>query len=152
MPTHNQPLVPGLSFFQRFRSLFAAIVRPPPPLLGDGRASSEVHTTGLIQDLASQAKRIPENFDLVMSLAKSLADGGLIDDRQYVVEKIIQLAASLPDHSENQVKLTGQLIRSLWNVLQHPPMQYLSNPGSVAAPEGKNGDFRYRSADGSYNV
>ncbi|KAI5810761.1 fatty acid oxygenase, partial [Pyronema omphalodes] len=151
MTKHDQPLFASLGFIQRFRSLFTAIVRPPPPLLGDGRGSSEVQTTGLIQDLASQAKRIPENFDLVMALAKSLADGGLIDDRQYVVEKIVQLAASLPDHSENQVKLTGQLIRSLWNVLQHPPMQYLSNPGAVAEPEGKTTDIRYRSADGSYN-
>jgi hypothetical protein len=56
------------------------------------------------------------------------------------MERVIQLATSLPDGSETQTKLTGTLIKGLWDSLQHPPMSYLGN------------EHEYRTADGSNNV
>jgi hypothetical protein len=55
-------------------------------------------------------------------------------------EKLIQLAVSLPDNSDNQSKLTGGLIGQLWDSMQHPPLTYLGD------------SHKYRTADGSNNV
>ncbi|KAH6985528.1 heme peroxidase [Ilyonectria destructans] len=55
------------------------------------------------------------------------------------MERFIQLATSLPDGSETQVKLTGTLIKGLWDSLQHPPLSYLGD------------GYEYRTADGSNN-
>lgn len=56
------------------------------------------------------------------------------------MERIIQLAISLPDGSAVQTKLTGTLIKTLWDSLQHPPLSYLGD------------EYEYRTADGSNNV
>jgi hypothetical protein len=56
------------------------------------------------------------------------------------MERFIQLATSLPDGSETQTKLTGTLIKGLWDSLQHPPFSYLGD------------ENEYRTADGSNNV
>ena len=56
------------------------------------------------------------------------------------MERVIQLAASLPDGSETRTKLTGTLLKGLWDSLQHPPLSYLGD------------DNEYRTADGSNNV
>lgn len=56
------------------------------------------------------------------------------------MERIIKLATSLPDGSEARTKLTGNLIKGLWDSLQHPPLSYLGD------------DYMYRTADGSNNV
>lgn len=56
------------------------------------------------------------------------------------LEKIIQLACSLPRGSPGEKKLTGELLASLWNNLKHPPLSYMGD------------EWRYRAADGSNNV
>ena len=56
------------------------------------------------------------------------------------MERVIQLAASLPDGSETRTALTGTLLKGLWDSLQHPPLSYLGD------------DYQYRTADGSNNV
>lgn len=55
-------------------------------------------------------------------------------------ERLIALAASLPETSAARKKLTATMIDSLWGSLQHPPLSY-------------HGDkYQYRTPDGSYNV
>lgn len=56
------------------------------------------------------------------------------------MERLIQLAISLPDGSLGQSKLTGTLLKSLWDSLLHPPLSYLGD------------SYEYRTADGSNNV
>jgi hypothetical protein len=56
------------------------------------------------------------------------------------MERVIQLAISLPDGSKTQGKLTGTLLKGLWDSLLHPPKSYLGD------------DYEYRTADGSNNV
>jgi hypothetical protein len=56
------------------------------------------------------------------------------------MERVIQLATSLPDGSTTQTSLTGTLIKGLWDSLQHPPLSYLGD------------ENEYRTADGSNNV
>jgi hypothetical protein len=94
---------------------------------------------GLIQDVQSQALRIDEDIRLLLDIAHTKVAKGGIDD-EYLMERFIQLATSLPDGSETQVKLTGTLIKGLWDSLQHPPLSYLGD------------GYEYRTADGSNNV
>ena len=56
------------------------------------------------------------------------------------MERIIKLAASLPDGSETRNAITGILVKGLWDSLQHPPLSYLGD------------EYVYRTADGSNNV
>ncbi|KIW81777.1 hypothetical protein Z517_04803 [Fonsecaea pedrosoi CBS 271.37] len=94
----------------------------------------------VLADVASQAPRIGENLGLLGSLVDTtLFDGGLVDDRQYQMEKILQLAASLPPESKSLDDLTNQFIKLLWENLEHPPLSYQGD------------EFKYRTADGSNN-
>ncbi|RDW83399.1 hypothetical protein BP5796_04890 [Coleophoma crateriformis] len=120
-------------------------VLKPVPTATDGRYDSEAvpvaTQTGLISDILSQLnlKRVPENLALIEKFVQTKRNGGLIDDKTYLTEDIIQLAASLPTTSANANKLTGLLIGSLWNSMQHPPVSYLGN------------EYKYRQPDGSCN-
>jgi hypothetical protein len=66
-------------------------------------------------------------------------DGGLIDDRTYFTEGIVQTCAKLPVDSMISKQYTDALLTKLWTDLMHPPLSYLGN------------EYKYRTADGSYN-
>ncbi|MCJ1472897.1 hypothetical protein MMC13_001546 [Lambiella insularis] len=90
-------------------------------------------------DALSQVHRIPQDLGILLSLAKTETNGGVVDDEKYLTEHVIQLAASLPNGSKAANDLSGSFIKILWNNLHHPPISYLGD------------DFKYRSADGSNN-
>ena len=52
------------------------------------------------------------------------------------MEKILQLAASLPPGSKSLDDLTDQFIKLLWENLEHPPLSYQGD------------EYKYRTADG----
>ncbi|CRK31341.1 hypothetical protein BN1723_015743 [Verticillium longisporum] len=91
------------------------------------------------RDLQSQNGRFLPNLNLALGTLETALAGGLVDDRKYLVESVIQLAASLPNESKLRGDLNAQLIGTLWNNLQHPPISYLGE------------EFKYRAADGSNN-
>ena len=110
------------------------------PVINGATPSPRNFLKNLISDVASQAPRINENFGLLTSLAETkVLKGGLIDDKQYQIEQILQLAASLPVNSKALNDLSGKLIGQLWENLQHPPLSYMGD------------NFKYRMADGSNN-
>lgn len=113
------------------------------------------------QDLLSQTGRFLPNLNLALGASETTLEGGLANDRKYLVsspeplsrseghnqltfaeqvEGVIQLAASLPNESKLRSDINGKLIGTLWNNLQHPPISYLGE------------EFKYRTADGSNNV
>ncbi|PKK42132.1 hypothetical protein CI102_14625 [Trichoderma harzianum] len=91
------------------------------------------------RDLLSQSTRIVPDLKLLSSIKDVITAGGQINDRKYLVENIIQVAASLPNTSILRGDLNAAFIGTLWRNLQHPPMSYLGD------------EFRYRTADGSNN-
>ncbi|GIC94665.1 peroxidase/cytochrome P450 family protein [Aspergillus udagawae] len=95
--------------------------------------------TDASQDLLSQAGRIIPDLRTIQELGQTVVNGGLVDDRKYLVENIIQVTASLPNTSGLRGKITDAFVSTLWNNLQHPPLSYLGD------------QFKYRTADGSYN-
>ncbi|EAW25699.1 peroxidase/cytochrome P450 family protein [Aspergillus fischeri NRRL 181] len=91
------------------------------------------------QDLLSQAGRILPDLRTIHELGQTAFNGGLVDDRKYLIENIIQVTASLPNTSALRGKITDAFVSTLWDNLQHPPLSYLGD------------QFKYRTADGSYN-
>lgn len=91
------------------------------------------------EDFHSQAGRVASDISLARNFGQTLLSNGIIDDRKYLYESIIQLAASLPNNSGLREDLSGAFIKTLWSNLQHPPISYLGE------------EFKYRAADGSNN-
>ncbi|KAH6610036.1 fatty acid oxygenase [Trichoderma cornu-damae] len=90
-------------------------------------------------DLLSQKGRVMPNLNLLAGVQDVVSKGGQIDDRKYLFENVIQIAASLPNDSMLRSGLNARFIKALWENLQHPPISYLGD------------EFRYRTADGSNN-
>ncbi|EEP79774.1 hypothetical protein UREG_04620 [Uncinocarpus reesii 1704] len=91
-------------------------------------------------DVFSQAGRVGPDLQILHERAEAMASGGIVNDRKYTIEHIIQLAASLPNGSKLRDTLSDQFIKTLWNNLEHPPLSYLGD------------EYKYRTADGSNNL
>ncbi|KAL2857902.1 heme peroxidase [Aspergillus pseudoustus] len=124
----------------QLESVVSASLRPLPTETGDGTYIAESTepglVTGLVQDLANvDAGDIRTLVDVV----KNAATGEPVDDKKYIMERTIQLAAGLPSTSRNGAELTKSFLKMLWDDLEHPPISYLGP------------DSAYRKADGSGN-
>ncbi|KAE8166073.1 heme peroxidase [Aspergillus tamarii] len=91
------------------------------------------------QDIISQVGRILPDLRVLRGLGSTILSGGVIDDRQYLIEEIIQVAASLPNGSMLRDGITAEFVKTLWNSLDHPPVARLGD------------EYKYRAADGSNN-
>ncbi|KAI1119930.1 hypothetical protein F5Y10DRAFT_273577 [Nemania abortiva] len=92
------------------------------------------------RDILSQAGHVLPDLRILHGFEEAASAGGVVDDREYFVENIVQLAASLPSGSRARGDLNAALIARLWDNLRHPPLSYLGD------------EFEYRTADGSNNV
>lgn len=63
-----------------------------------------------------------------------------VDDKTMLMERVIQLVSGLPYHSRKRTELTDKFLNELWYSLEHPPTIYVGD------------EFKYRTADGSFNV
>ncbi|KAI9776651.1 MAG: hypothetical protein M1839_009457 [Geoglossum umbratile] len=141
-PPNAGPIAKLHSTFEQFEALLKQKMRPPPPQFGDGKyeeeAVPESVPTGLAKDLESLGFDVPKDLGTLIELIEAQIKG-VTDDKTYLMERIIQIAAKLPATSRNGQKLTGRLISQIWTSLQHPPLSYVG-------PQ-----FQYRMADGSNN-
>lgn len=80
-----------------------------------------------------------ENFDTLRDVFATGLSGKLINDKQYLMERVIKIMSELPVSSSSSLKLTDGFLKLLWSDLQHPPVSYLGD------------DYIYRKADGSNN-
>jgi hypothetical protein len=94
----------------------------------------------VMDDLLSQAGRVGKDVELSRDALAAFVAGGVIDDRNHLLEKIVDIAASLPNGSKVRDDLSAKFVKTLWNRLEHPPISYIGD------------QFKYRAADGSNNV
>lgn len=80
-----------------------------------------------------------ENFGTMKDALLHGLEGGPIDDKTYLMERIIELVSELPPNEKKSDTLTNSFLTQLWNDLEHPPNSYLGY------------DFSFRKADGSNN-
>lgn len=122
--------------FEQFAQVLHASRRPLPTQTGDGSYVKRDTPASLFENLKTigiaDAKTLK---DVLQNKAKK----ELIDDKTYLMERVIQLVADLPSNSALRVDLTNTFVDELWDCLQHPPVSYLGD------------QFTYRQADGSYN-
>jgi linoleate 8R-lipoxygenase / 9,12-octadecadienoate 8-hydroperoxide 8R-isomerase len=81
----------------------------------------------------------PRNIKTVADVALAGVEGEPLDDKQFYMERIIQLTAELPLHDRVSDTLTNKLLSELWFDLEHPPKSYLGS------------EYSFRQADGSHN-
>ncbi|KAJ5748816.1 uncharacterized protein N7511_010512 [Penicillium nucicola] len=122
--------------FEKFAQAIHASNEPLPNQTGDGTFLKHDQSSGLINDIKSLGFR---DVNTVKDLVKSKASGELVDDKTYLMERIIQMVADLPGNSKNRTELTNVFLDELWESIPHPPLSYMGD------------EFKYRSADGSNN-
>ncbi|RDA87814.1 hypothetical protein CP532_2958 [Ophiocordyceps camponoti-leonardi (nom. inval.)] len=122
--------VPMSTFWQLSR-------RPLPNEMGDGSYRVLRAWPSIIQDLRSLSWQDLHTLkDMIMA---KLTNEVHVDDKTMIMERTIQMVATMPDHSARQEVLTNMFITKLWNSLDHPPLLYLGD------------EYRYRQPDGSNN-
>lgn len=99
--------------------------------------------SGLIKDGISQVPRLGQDLNLVLDLIHTRAINEGLNDKEYLTEKIIQIVSSLPNGSETSRKLSGTLIKGLWDSLLHPPLTYLGKESQYRSADGSNNNFFY---------
>ncbi|KAE9992939.1 hypothetical protein EG327_007247 [Venturia inaequalis] len=144
-PSELQKLRDGLGKdFRQKASLIGATRRPLPDQTGGG-ANLDDRPISLdvmdkvnesLRDLSHLGIKDVETLLKVVKLGKS---GEPWEDKEYLMEHLIQTASSLPDDSALQKKVTDGFLTQLYNDLQHPPISYLGR------------DYQYRTANGSFN-
>ncbi|KAF2236511.1 heme peroxidase [Viridothelium virens] len=139
-PSHTR----GEGHLDDFMTLLHARQSAMPTQTGDGTYVPEDprdHPFSGIEKFLDTVSNLPSTEDLetLKNLIHLRITGEPWDDRKYVMEGLIQLAAKRPSGDPLGTKLTNGFITQLWNDLQHPPQSYL----------GK--EFQYRRADGSGN-
>ncbi|KAI9741179.1 MAG: hypothetical protein M1834_002892 [Cirrosporium novae-zelandiae] len=116
-----------------------AIHRPLPTETGDGTYIEKQVPSGLIRDFESMGLDVGKDLKTVIATLQKSISGDLWDDKKYLMEHIVQLAAQLPLQSQNGIRLSNSFISTLWSDLQHPPLSCLGE------------QYTYRQPDGSYN-
>ncbi|KAJ5273409.1 Psi-producing oxygenase A [Penicillium angulare] len=120
----------------QIEQVVASTLRPLPTEAGDGTYIKSNAKTGVVKDLEHLNLK---DVKTVVEIAKDAATGTPWNDREYIMERLIQTTASLPSTSQAGQTLTNSFLGTLWKDLQHPPTSYL----------GRNAC--YRTADGSGN-
>ncbi|KAI9804672.1 MAG: hypothetical protein M1833_006747 [Piccolia ochrophora] len=126
--------------FRIFAEVFHDALRPRPTQTGDGTYLEEKIPSSLLKDFSSLGFK---DVETLKDLLKQKITGGPTDDRSYLMERIIQLAAVLPPGSKHRDDLTTQFIRGLWDDLQHPPVSYLGDEHVYRQADGSNNNFLY---------
>ncbi|KAL6717332.1 hypothetical protein ACLMJK_005247 [Lecanora helva] len=125
-----------LAAFQSVSGIIKAAAEPLPTQTGDGSSIQTAKSTGVFQDILHLH---PKDVFTLAELAKDAATGKPIDDKKFLMERLIQVASELPLTSKNGNLINDKFIQKLYDDLEHPPAKFL------------NDEYRYRTADGSSN-
>ncbi|KAG6011007.1 hypothetical protein E4U21_000038 [Claviceps maximensis] len=117
--------------------LRAASKRPLPTERGDGTYREILKRPSIIQDLKSFG--VGDLKTLKDIITAKIKRETLQNDKTMIMERTIQLVATMPKRSKRQEALTNSFIDQLWNSLDHPPLLYMGD------------EFKYRQPDGSKN-
>lgn len=122
--------------FQSVGGVIKASGAPLPTQTGDGSYIANTKPTGLLDDLLHLR---PDDISTLIAQTKSTLTGDPINDKTYLMERLLKVASELPPNSKNVSRLSNGIVQQLYDNLQHPPVAQLGN------------EHRYRAADGSFN-
>lgn len=122
--------------FKQLTGNYSASQRPLPTGTGDGTYVDPPPKVlpGVVKDVAMLG---PEGVDTMAEVAKMAVTKEAWDDKQYLLERLVhvsgnhpvmwsnadelQAASEMPLHTAGSDKISGLLVTTLWNDLQHPP-------------------------------
>lgn len=122
--------------FQAVTGVFKASVAPLPTKTGDGSQIAKTKSTGIFNDIIHAR---PSDVRTLIDLVKSAVTGDPVDDKSYLMERLVKLESVLPSTSKLRGLLDTEFVQMLYDDLQHPPAAILHN------------EHKYRAADGSHN-
>ncbi|KAI9697339.1 MAG: hypothetical protein M1820_007845 [Bogoriella megaspora] len=134
---------PGEKQVKDLINLVKLAARPVPDATGDGTyipgdpRDNPFH--GLEDVLDTVSKLTAKDYKSLAKLVHLQRTNQPWNDREYVMESLIQIASKLPADNKLGSKLTDGFITKLYKDLEHPPQSYLGQ------------EFQYRRADGSGN-
>lgn len=108
-----------VAVFEKYAQAIHASNEPLPNQTSDGAYLKHDKSSGLINDIKSLGFR---DINTVKDLIASKTSGELVDDKTYLMERIIQMVADLPGNSKNRTELTSVFLDELWNSIPHPPL------------------------------
>ncbi|KAE8340946.1 hypothetical protein BDV24DRAFT_151607 [Aspergillus arachidicola] len=120
----------------QLEKVVSASLRPLPTETGDGSYVKVSNSTGIVRDLGRMDL---SDVKTIVELTKNAATGEPLNDKHYIMERLIQLTSALPSNSRVGKELTNAFLNQLWKDLEHPPVSYLGR------------EYSYREADGSGN-
>ncbi|KAA6414639.1 MAG: fatty acid oxygenase [Lasallia pustulata] len=123
-------------FFASISGVIKAASRPLPTQTGDGTYITPPSTNGVFDDILHTRFK---DWKTLLDAGLSEMTGGPVNDKTYLMERIVQCASSRKSNSKIGTHLSDQFIDTLWDDLPHPPMSYLGD------------QYAYREADGSNN-
>ncbi|KAK3940862.1 heme peroxidase [Diplogelasinospora grovesii] len=124
--------------FEYYGQVIQTAHRPFPVQTGDGSTFITEKKWGKFRDDIKTLRLA--DYRSLRKLAKAKLKGERIaDDKEMLMERVIQLVSNLPSNSKTRVELTNNFLGELWYSLEHPPSLYVGEK------------FQYRMADGSYN-
>ena len=123
--------------FESVAGVIKAATAPLPTQTGDGSAVVSEKASGFLKDIVHLH---PRDVITVLQLAKDAATGNPINDKTFLMERLIQLTSELPLNSKIGTILNEKFMQQLYDDLQHPPTAFLGDA------------HKYRAADGSFNV
>lgn len=88
-----------------------------------------------------------EDLPAYIDALKNLKSG--INDREFLLEKLLILMSRLPDDSVFAKQLQISVIGILYKDLPHPPCSFLKAPVTTPPPSSSSVPYVFRSADGS---
>lgn len=83
------------SAFSQIQQVFKSSLRPLPSQTGDGTYLVDINApTGAFKDLPYIK---PKDVETVLDVVKTAATGAPLNDRQYILERVIQVSSSMDD-------------------------------------------------------
>ncbi|KAH7322623.1 heme peroxidase [Stachybotrys elegans] len=135
-PSSTPPTGKKGSLIGNYMSLRRMSKRPLPNEMGDGRYRQLQVRPGLREDLRTIGWG---DLKTLAALVSAKVKGETQqDDKTMIMERTIQLVATLPNHSKTQEILTNDFIDKLWYSLEHPPLLYMGNQFKYRIPDGSN--------------
>jgi linoleate 10R-lipoxygenase len=92
------------STFNDFAQVLHASQRPLPDRTGDGSYLAKEEPSGLLTDLRSLGFK---DVKTLREVFQNKSKGQLVDDKTYIMERVIQLVAGLPSTSKTRVDLVS---------------------------------------------
>ncbi|KAK3070710.1 hypothetical protein LTR53_009992, partial [Teratosphaeriaceae sp. CCFEE 6253] len=130
----------------QLKTVLKAIRDPLPTDTGDGsqlppepRESTKQILGDILKDLAAMG---PDKVQNLITVATKAQTHGVLDDRKYYMERLIQATSMLPQDAVS-TKLTSGFLTQLWDDLSHPPQTLLSDDYQYRQPDGSKNNYLY---------